>query len=566
MSDLPQGWAEIAIGDVGQWGSGGTPKSDNKSYYGGSIPWIRSGDLADGPIIAHEIGITEEGLANSSAKWVPEGAVLIAMYGATIGKLGITTYPVTTNQAVAFCAVNDAVEPRLLFHGLAAKKQDLIEMGQGGAQPNISQQLLKAVEFPLPPLPEQRRIVAKVDGLTARTARARKELDRLPTLIARYKQRLLALAYSGELTEGWRKANPYSSTQLRSQIGIDGRSTALGEIPTGWNWTSFGEMAGVTGGLTKNKSRESLKTRAPYLRVANVYANELRLDDVTEIGCTESELTKTLLLAGDLLIVEGNGSIEQVGRAALWNGEIDGCSHQNHIIRARPNPDLVPRYGLFWLLSPDGRSAIEGVASSSSGLHTLSITKVKGFPIPVCPPEEQAEIVRRIESAFGWLDRVAADHAAAARLLPKLDAAILSKAFRGELVPQDPNDEPASILLDRIRAEREADADKPKRGKGRPRVHHLQAEGISTGPPQIGTPTLTVRTAKSKGAAMSKSRQDDDVKDKPYLANLLKNASRADVQTLFKASDLPVADFYKQLAWEIDKKHIIDSAEELKAA
>ena len=209
MSELPQGWAEITIGDVGQWGSGGTPKSDNKSYYGGSIPWIRSGDLPDGPIVAHEIGITEEGLANSSAKWVPEGAILIAMYGATIGKLGISTYPVTTNQAVAFCAVNGAVEPRFLFHGLAAKKQHLIEMGQGGAQPNISQQLLKAVEFPLPPLPEQRRIVAKVDGLTARTARARKELDRIPALIARYKQRLLALALCGGLTTDWRNQNGF---------------------------------------------------------------------------------------------------------------------------------------------------------------------------------------------------------------------------------------------------------------------------------------------------------------------------------------------------------------------
>src|SRR5690348_16859114 len=91
------------LGEVGQWGSGGTPKSTEGSYYGGDIPWIRSGDLPDGPVLEHQASITKAGLNNSSAKWVPEGALLIALYGATIGKLGITTYRVTTNQAVAHC-------------------------------------------------------------------------------------------------------------------------------------------------------------------------------------------------------------------------------------------------------------------------------------------------------------------------------------------------------------------------------------------------------------------------------------------------------------------------------
>ena len=159
---------------------------------------------------------------------------------------------------------------------------------------------------------------------------------------------------------------------------------------------------------------------------------------------------------------------------------------------------------------------------------------------------------------------MAADHAAAARLLPKLDAAILARAFRGDLVPQDPNDEPASVLLARIKAERET---APKKTPGqKSTVHRLEARGISTGPPQVGTPTLAVQRAKSRKSAMPKTRQDDDVMGKPYLAGLLKSASRADVQSLFLAADLPVADFYKQLAWEIDAKHIIDSPDELKAA
>jgi type I restriction enzyme S subunit len=182
------------------------------------------------------------------------------------------------------------------------------------------------------------------------------------------------------------------------------------------------------------------------------------------IGCTVAELSKTRLVAGDLLIVEGNGSLDQIGRVAMWNDEIQGCSHQNHLIRARFGDVVTPRYALYWLLSPEGRAAIETVASSSSGLHTLSISKVEGLPIPVCGMAEQHEIVRRIETAFAWIDRLAAEAASARALIDRLDAAVLAKAFRGELVPQDPADEPASVLLERIRAARTA-APAERRGR-----------------------------------------------------------------------------------------------------
>jgi type I restriction enzyme S subunit len=115
---------------------------------------------------------------------------------------------------------------------------------------------------------------------------------------------------------------------------------------------------------------------------------------------------------------------------------------------------VEPRYALFWLLSPAGREAIETVASSSSGLHTLSITKVGGLPIPLCAKPQQIAIVRLIENAFAWIERLASETTSARKLIDHLDQAILAKAFRGELVPQDPHDEPASVLLERIRMER----------------------------------------------------------------------------------------------------------------
>jgi type I restriction enzyme S subunit len=229
-----------------------------------------------------------------------------------------------------------------------------------------------------------------------------------------------------------------------------------------WSWVALSSVAELSGGLTKNSKRDSLPLQVPYRRVANVYANELRLDDVSVIGCTENEVTRTTLTAGDLLLVEGNGSLDQIGREALWGGELEQGVHQNHLM---PCGGLDSKFALYWLLSPLGPRAIEAVAASSSGLHTLSLSKGGSLPLPPCSLEEQHEIVRRIDFAFARIDRLAKEAKRALELVGRLDEAILAKAFRGELVPQDGNDEPAEHLLARIRADREA-APKGKRGRG----------------------------------------------------------------------------------------------------
>jgi type I restriction enzyme S subunit len=319
----------------------------------------------------------------------------------------------------------------------------------GTTRAKLTQAGMAQVSIPIPPPSEQRRIVEKIDALTGRTTRARHELERIPILIQKYREAILGAAFSGELTREWRNNHPrFRVGKLTSNSVIDARTPYLEQLPETWAWTALGNAASVGGGLTKNPKRDALHLKVHYLRVANVYANELRLDEIAQIGCTPTELSKTRLEAGDLLIVEGNGSIDQIGRVAMWSSEIENCSHQNHIIRARMNVGFEPKYALYWLISPEGRTAIERVASSSAGLHTLSITKVSSLPFPVCGITEQQEIVRRIETAFIWLDRVAAEHANASRLLPRLDQAILAKAFRGELVPQDPNDKPFEISAD----------------------------------------------------------------------------------------------------------------------
>jgi type I restriction enzyme S subunit len=334
------------------------------------------------------------------------------------------------------------------------------ERAAGIGMSNVNATKFSSISVALPPFAEQHRIIAKIDSLFGKTKRARVNLDHTPRLVEKYKQAILASAFRGELTREWSSKNAHTLIVDNHSSKIDARLTELPDLPSNWRWQAISEVMGISGGLIKNPTRSAMAMRRPYLRVANVYANELRLAEIAETGCTEKEFEKTKLVPGDLLIVEGNGSLEQIGRVAIWNNEISECSHQNHIIRARPSEIVEPRYALFWLLSPAGRKAIEAVASSSSGLHTLSITKVGGLPIPLCAKPEQVEIVRLIENAFVWIDRLGAETNSARRLNDHLEQAILTKAFRGELVPQDPNDESASVLLERIRAERLASPEK----------------------------------------------------------------------------------------------------------
>jgi len=432
---------------------------------------------------------------------------------------------------------NGVIEPEYLWRFVRQKSfresAQAVMSGAAGQQ-RVPADYLKNHMIPLPPLPEQRRIVSTVDGLTARTARARKDLDRIPTLITRYKQRLLALAFAGELFSDLNNSDAFKPRALEEAI----LSTFYGP--------RFGKDAYVTDGV-------------PTLRTTDFdSAGNIALKDPPKVAVGEEEYAKWGLLGGDLLVTR-TGSI---GKCALYSEAIGPALPSAYLIRVRlDQAKILPRYALLFLLSGEGQRQL-GAGITAVAQPNINAKVIAELQLAIPSLEVQGEIVRRIETAFGWLDRVAADHAAAARLLPKLDAAILVRAFRGELAPQDPSDEPASALLERITAEGEAASAKPKRGHGRAPVHNFRSDSIAKGPlvPDQITPVT------SRRPSMQKSRRDDDVWQLPYLAGKLKELRSTDVQSLFRAADLPVADFYKQLAWEIDNKHILDGVTELKAA
>lgn len=250
----------------------------------------------------------------------------------------------------------------------------------------------------------------------------------------------------------------------------------------------LGDVADISGGITKNSRRSGLPNRRPYVTVANVYANRLDLTQVGEIGVLEADLARASLQLGDVLMVEGNGSLSQLGRSAAWNDEIPGCVHQNHLIKIRPRSNVVEsRWVLYWTMSPGCRGQIERLGSSTSGLHTLSISKVEELKIAFCGISEQRRIVAEIEKQFTRLDAAEASLERVKANLRRARASVLQAAVEGRLVPTEASlaraegrdYEPASVLLARMLDERKA-----KWPKGKKYV-----EPVISSSPSDGTPS-----------------------------------------------------------------------------
>ncbi len=397
FNHMPSNWEVKKMPSVVKWSSGGTPKATEKQYYeNGSIPWLVIGDLNDGIVTKSESKITKVGLENSSAKMIPKGTLLVAMYG-SIGKLGITGIECCTNQAIAYAKELYGVITEYLYYYMAMMKPNLISKGKGGTQKNISQSVLNSLDVIVPPLPEQRRIVARIEELFSELDNGVETLKKTKQQLAVYRQAVYA--------------SVYTENDMRPI-------------------TDFFE---ISSGLTKNSKRNELPIKRPYLRVANVYYNKLDLSEIKSIGVNENEITKTTLKQDDLMFVEGNGSKEQIGRVAIWDGSIEGCLHQNHIIKGRPLGQMLPQYALFYLISVYGRKQILEVAASTSGLYTLSANKVRNLRIPFLDSEKQKQCVSLIQERLSVCDSIEKTVDAALQQAEAMRQSILKKAFEGDL-------------------------------------------------------------------------------------------------------------------------------------
>lgn len=452
---LPSGWCVARLGDLGQWGSGGTPKTSIAAYFGGDIPWAKSGDLNDGLLNSTEETITADGLENSAAKIIEPGTLLIAMYGATIGVVSVSGIRCATNQAVAHLIPNpDVADVWFLFWLIQAARQELRDLGQGGAQPNLSQAILKSYAVALPPLAEQRRIVTRIGVLLDEVEAGEAALARARESLTQFRASLLHAACTGALTADWRATNSPAETgaDLLRRTLSSSRSqdvAPLWEAPATWAWTNVGSAGQVDLGRQRAPQHHEGPHMRPYLRVANVMEDRLDLRDVKWMNFNPDEFAHYSLRPGDILLNEGQ-SPDLIGRPAIYNGEIDGCCFQKTLLRFRAGPCCTTDFAQIVFLHYLHAGEFRKLAPITTNMAHLTRVRFVEMPFPVPPLEEQEAIVFAVRNAF---DAMSADSlAAVGDPVSALRQSILHAAFTGRLVPQQPADEPATALLTNLRA------------------------------------------------------------------------------------------------------------------
>lgn len=393
--EVPDNWAWTTLGNIGTWQAGGTPSRSNKSYYGGNIPWLKTGDLNDGLITNIPEKITEDAVANSSAKINPTGSILIAMYGATIGKLGILTFPATTNQACCACIEYFAITQKYLFYFLLSHRDMFIAKGGGGAQPNISKEIIVNTAIPLPPLAEQERTVTEIERWFTLIDQLEQGKSDMQTVIKQAKSRVLYLAIHGKLVP--QNPNDKPAIELLKRINPDFTPCYNGHYPVGWIDVILGDIFYHNTGKALNSSNKEGVLRN-YLTTSNVYWNQFDLSLVKQMPFRDNELEKYTVQKGDLLVCEGG----DIGRSAIWNFDYNICI-QNHIHRLRPKGDLNVSFYYYVLRFLKEHNRIGGKGIGLLGLSSNELHKI-GIPLP--PRKEQDRIVLKIEELFSVLDNI----------------------------------------------------------------------------------------------------------------------------------------------------------------
>ena len=442
---LPNGWVWTSLGVVADYTNGRAFKSSEWEDTGRPILRIQNLTRSTNETHYYSKPIEEKYL-------VKDGDLLIS-WSATLGAFIHRGREAVLNQHIF--KVTPHIDKMFLFYLVSAHIQQLKDVVHGSGMQHITKDRFQSSPIPLPPLFEQRRVVSKIEELFSFLVAGVESLRKVKAQLKRYRQVVLKYAFEGKLTEAWRKTHKAPTDSSKPHLETNqqpNESSDLRALPAGWKWIRIQSIARITGGLTKNPQRAKYSLKMPYLRVANVYAGKLLLDEIKYIGVSGEEVDKLRLSKGDLLIVEGNGSVEQIGRVAIWEGQISPCVHQNHIIKIRLAEIVDSKYVLYWLLSPDGRAYIKRVASSTSGLYTLSISKVSALPIPYASQVERYQIVEAIEQNLSVLEHVEEYLPTLFLLADRLGQSILKRAFEGRLIPQNPNDEPADKLLERIEA------------------------------------------------------------------------------------------------------------------
>jgi type I restriction enzyme S subunit len=382
---VPASWSIISIGKVATLKSGGTPSTVKEEYWkNGNIPWINSGALRDSYVIRPTEFITKLGLENSSAKLFPINTIVIALTGATTGRVGLLTIESSTNQSVVGIFPNDRFSPHYLFYYLMFSREKILNLRSGAAQPHINKAIVEQFLIPLPPLPEQRAIAQVLRTVQE----AREKTEAVIEATKALKKAMMKHLFT------------YGPVPLEEAAKVSLNETEIGMVPEYWEIELLGNCATVQTGIAKGKKLKSNDVvRVPYLRVANVQDGYLDLTELKQISIEKSDISKYLLQEGDVLLTEG-GDFDKLGRGFIWHGQIPQCVHQNHIFAVRVNKNrLNPGFFAYQIQSEYGKKYFLTVAHRTTHLACINSSKLKNFPV-IIPPHTEQQLITHILSSI----------------------------------------------------------------------------------------------------------------------------------------------------------------------
>lgn len=485
-SDLPQGWTWAKLGDVVRIVSTQVlPKRDPDQRFNYlALEHIEAGT---GRII--NFGPTLGRYIRSNKFTFRAGDVLYGRLRPYLRKTIVAEFDGVSATDLIPLRPLDAIDPAYLQRYLLSPQalEYVYPLMAGIKMPRLRTGDLHAMPVPVPPTPEQRRIVAKIEALFEQIRTAREALDRIPPLLKKFRQSVLAAAFRGDLTRDWREQHPDIERasalldRIRAErrrkweqdlraMGKDPRKVRYKEVappdggrldslPDGWEYTTVLELGCLdedpvlTGPFgAQLPSKEFVPEGVPVIAIGNVGWGRLQLDKLDHVKSEKAlKLRRYTLRPGDVLFTRSG----TVGRSAVVPDEANGWLMSYHLLRVRVDRNVCDPMYLYFVFrgNPEIQEQITEQARGATrpGFNTILLKRLR---VPLAPMAEQREILCRMKDMFAWIDVIEAAVEATRRRADKLEQSILARAFRGDLLPQDPNDEPASALLDRIRTER----------------------------------------------------------------------------------------------------------------
>jgi type I restriction enzyme S subunit len=493
--NVPKSWVETTVDDIYRIIGGGTPSTKVSEYWDGKTPWITSADISEKGKITPKKSITKKGILNSATNIIPKSS-LVVVTRVGLGKVAIAEFPLCFSQDLqALVCDDDLVDPKYSFYYLSKAVQEFKYRSRGTTIAGVTKKQLCDLPFLLPPLFEQKRIAEKIEELHTRLDAGVESLMLVQTLLKRYRQSVLKSAVEGKLTAKWHEQHkdelepsdklmerilkerkekweaeqladfkakgkiPPKDWQSKYKEPNPPDTSNLPKLPKGWDWVSLEFIAAAIDPNPSHRMPKYTKEGTPFISTENFIEHD-GIDftigkKVSEITLKE-QIERFSINEGDFAL----SRIGTIGKTRLLPTDRKYClSHALVIIKTITK--RIDSKFLRYLISSDYvlQQAKKGV--QSVGVPDLGMGKIRSFVLPIMNIDEQQVIVKKIESSLSIINNLEKIVDTELKRSQSLRRSILKHAFEGNLVPQDPNDEPASALLDKIKAEKS----NPKKAK-----------------------------------------------------------------------------------------------------